>query len=493
MNSSRKGIIMKKLSLFLSVFIVAILASHAEKVFYASYDKIFSADKAKGNPNAETKEEVNLETLGFYLKKGLKGRALLNGLSDESKPLNLIYNAENNINEKQGTILFWVRPVNWKGSDKNYQLLFEAKGTKSWLLIYKYQNSSDLLFLFGQPDNGKKPYKWSVIRSNVKAWNSTLWHFIACTWTKNELQLYIDGQLKGKKKNNYPAETSFNNFAVGGLYPHKWKPLGKQTLIDELRIYNKALSKESIYKKWVNEKPQVKTSKTQIGIGKKKAVIDGIINQNEYTFSGTGFFNLNGIYSHIQGYYYLSYDQDNIYLAVKSPVLKPFLKTHTEHDSKVYQDDSVEIFLSPKPESRQYYQFVFNANGAVLDAKVKDSNWNAAPFPVSNKVSDKFWTIEMAIPFKSLDIPTPQNNDVWQINICRSFPALKCYTSISPNKKSMLGYHDFEHFPSLQFIPNLPITNINKIGNLNKAELDLNVSYLNNSQTIQKISKHCSP
>ena len=95
-------------------------------LFHAPYDRGFSAETAAGNPKGELSvEEINMETITTFLKQGIAGKALLTGIlgeDDHQKRLFCEYDAKNNISIKQGTISFWVKPIDWKPNDKDFHV-----------------------------------------------------------------------------------------------------------------------------------------------------------------------------------------------------------------------------------------------------------------------------------------------------------------------------------------------------------------------------------
>ncbi|WP_461451812.1 carbohydrate-binding family 9-like protein [Mucilaginibacter sp.] len=113
----------------------------------------------------------------------------------------------------------------------------------------------------------------------------------------------------------------------------------------------------------------------------------------------------------------------------------------TRHDAIVYHDNDFEVFINPDNTIHNYYEFEVNAINTLFDLFLnrpyRDGgpamiNWNAEGLKTAVKVQgtvnnpsdvDKGWTVEMAIPFRSIsignDILTPQDGDLWRINFSR--------------------------------------------------------------------------
>ncbi len=79
------------------------------------------------------------------------------------------------------------------------------------------------------------------------------WHHIAYVYDGGSAKLYIDGLLKDKKSTNIYDITDGRTLVVGGYYPDetKAKLIG---MVDEVKIFDEALSSEEIAKLYRNEK-----------------------------------------------------------------------------------------------------------------------------------------------------------------------------------------------------------------------------------------------
>ena len=229
--------------------------------------------------------------------------------------------------------------------------------------------------------------------------------------------------------------------------------------------------------------PQKEDSQRLITSGKVKSppVINGEIGPDEYTFKSTGFIDISRkSLSNWQSDYYLGYDDKNLYVAVVSPVLDLFRSQVKERDGKVYEDDSIEIFLEPRLSSGECFHFIINSRGTLFDEKNHDPAWNIRDFSYVSKINNHGWTVEMAIPFEWLGVKSPVNDERWRINICRTFPQHGIYTSISP---VTAGYHNIGNFIFLKFLNSSSILNLDSIGNLSLGKLDFSMSMYNAGPT----------
>lgn len=224
--------------------------------------------------------------------------------------------------------------------------------------------------------------------------------------------------------------------------------------------------------------PEIINAQVSVAIGKHTPEINGSIEKFEYSFSGTGFFNLIGkTYAVVQSHYYLSYDDKNLYVAVASPIGKSPLVKQSRRDGNLWEDESVEVYLLTDKQTK--YQFIINPEGVVYDSENGDVNWNLDALRVASKVKDGQWILEMAFPFDKLTSKTPAAGDSWKINICRSLKDNMVNTTLGPCN---ITYSDTENFISLKFASGIPQVDIESIGNLNNNILAFKMDMFSSSK-----------
>jgi hypothetical protein len=116
--------------------------------------------------------------------------------------------------------------------------------------------------------------------------------------------------------------------------------------------------------------------------------------------------------------------------------------TLTERDAVIFYDNDFEIFIDPNGDTHEYYEFEMNAFNTVWDLLLikpyRDGGpavnaWDIQGLKTAVSVDgsinqpgdkDKFWTVEIAMPWKVLkecahkDTP-PKSGDQWRINFSR--------------------------------------------------------------------------
>lgn len=134
------------------------------------------------------------------------------------------------------------------------------------------------------------------------------------------------------------------------------------------------------------------------------------------------------------------WDDENLYLLAKleEPHIWATLKNH---DDIIYHDNDFEVFIKPDANSSSYYELEVNALNTVMDLLMVKPyrfdgkalmNWDFKGIKTAvhhqgsinnpNDV-DEYWTVEIAIPFKSITAfgknATPKPGAYWRINFSR--------------------------------------------------------------------------
>lgn len=157
--------------------------------------------------------------------------------------------------------------------------------------------------------------------------------------------------------------------------------------------------------------------------GKKKPVLDGIINDMEWegALEVTEFCDKEGQRSRTDSSRILLLDRKKyLYIAalMSDSEMGSITVEHAQRDSTVYYDDSIGFLVSPNDDV--IYQVYVNATGTIWDARIDllkqefSQEWNGK-FEVKTSRTATSWSIEIKIPKKDLEI-TDSN---FRINIRR--------------------------------------------------------------------------
>lgn len=111
------------------------------------------------------------------------------------------------------------------------------------------------------------------------------------------------------------------------------------------------------------------------------------------------------------------------------------------HDTIIYQDNDFEVFIDPDGDTHQYFEIEVNALNTVMDLFMSKPyrnggramiNWDTKGLRTAVRVNgtlndprdhDSSWTVEIAIPFRSLGFYNarivPEDGATWRINFSR--------------------------------------------------------------------------
>ncbi len=221
----------------------AVGADFPSAVFHAEFDRNFQALSNQGTIEGKHSQEILWETLAAYLPAGLKGNAAMVGTgADGKQDFHIEYPNRGFFSPSKGSIAFWVNPLDWRPDDKHFHVFFRAQGRDADLIVYKGPWSSHLLFLIGpmRKENGRNI--WTIVKADIKDWKSGQWYFVTAAWGDGKASLYLNGKQAGESDYKNIPENDFVHFGVGGLFPLKWNTPQDFSLIDDLMIYNQALT-----------------------------------------------------------------------------------------------------------------------------------------------------------------------------------------------------------------------------------------------------------
>jgi hypothetical protein len=132
---------------------------------------------------------------------------------------------------------------------------------------------------------------------------------------------------------------------------------------------------------------------------------------------------------------YVGYDDTCLYIAVvcDEPMMnKAVQKVFADRDREVWENECAEIYLNPSGDKISYFHFITDILGQKYDAIGADPygynpDWKTAAFK-----GDKYWSVEVAIPFSSLNTHTPQPGQAWYALIGRERQAVPELSASQP-------------------------------------------------------------
>ena len=171
------------------------------------------------------------------------------------------------------------------------------------------------------------------------------------------------------------------------------------------------------------------------------------------------------------------WDDKNLYFFFKA-YDKDIWSYFTKRDDTTCREDCLEIFFKTNPKLPQYYDFEINALGTIYDSFIIKKNaiggdhhrgyrWNLNTMKVAVTINgtinepykiDKYWQMEVAIPFEGLDTNkrmAPKAGDVWiyQIARCEYSFYLEQGQELSANEYlNEVNFHAPEFWSKLKFV-----------------------------------------
>lgn len=215
---------------------------------------------------------------------------------------------------------------------------------------------------------------------------------------------------------------------------------------------------------------------------KKKPIIDGIVNKEEWS----NFSLLSPLIS-LQtgkmvdeiGNIYAGYDDKNIYFAFQfgRPVYsgEPIAG---EEPLNVWSDDCIELFLRPIFGGNWEYSFVGNAKGVFEEGKRTHSTDKTWKIKWNFKARKTYfgWEGEMEIPLKEIGIDKIEKGKVLEIaptnNQKSPFATQSCWTYL----KDWFGHRDFGY---LVFGGEIPSVKILKVGEIDRNQIGILIEISN--------------
>ena|GEM_PF-6182592 len=151
-----------------------------------------------------------------------------------------------------------------------------------------------------------------------------------------------------------------------------------------------------------------------------------------------------------------AYDSRNLYMLVECslPGGKQPKARKLPLDGDPWNDESVEIMLTPVVDSSTYYQIVVNAVGSIFDRTwgrgvVDGAKWNSRA-TAKTTLNTKGWVLELAIPLSSFPAGTVQPGTIWRFQTLRNDFTDKLESSaFAPTVTGK--YHEPAQFGTLTF------------------------------------------
>ena len=393
---------MKKLWMFLAGLSLAAGAVEPELSF--SFDESVNHDKPFVMLNS--KRQVSMKPVipkdvidpAGLLVPGKSGKALHTGsIAGKTGFDRVVYFWSSGIvSGTQGSITFWVNPVDAEpGNRKNRVLLRlhtldKGKEKDSIVLLLRNQNGqTGVRFYYGTLEGGNN---FVNLTANKPVWQKNQWHHIAAVWGDGKITLYIDGEYAASK--DVTAYTGAYNMLSFG---QQWEPNPGSTLLDEVRIFRRKLTDDEVRSEFQRSTAAQGAGESQrpfdFALTERTVQSDGRIQSGEYAagfalMSEGGKRAKNGSYAEYQPQAYFSYDQNNLYIAMKSRG-DDLRCTISAPDGNVWEDDCIDFYFSADGKPDNMFHFIINSAGVIYDAQLRNGaervRWQSAGVKVHER------------------------------------------------------------------------------------------------------------
>ncbi|HOD50595.1 MAG TPA: sugar-binding protein [Candidatus Hydrogenedentes bacterium] len=148
----------------------------------------------------------------------------------------------------------------------------------------------------------------------------------------------------------------------------------------------------------------------------------------------------------------VTYDNEYLYIAFRceEPKAAELQVVGENRDDYVFTGDVVEVFIKPSEQSASFYHFAINPANVVwegLHIDVLQTEFSPVWEHAAQRGAD-FWSVEIALPWKAINMETPKTGSQVKVNLCR-----ERYTEREWTLWSQTVYHflEPEHFGTFIF------------------------------------------
>ena len=120
-------------------------------------------------------------------------------------------------------------------------------------------------------------------------------------------------------------------------------------------------------------------------------------------------------------------DDRNLYVGIRVSQADYQVRARVSPRESINEDDQIGVYLDTFGDGRQGFIFYFNALGIQQDMRMSDGHWSQEWDTVlysRGQVTEDGYTLEIAIPFRSLRFPAGGSAQDWGVILTRKTPAL---------------------------------------------------------------------
>jgi len=437
--------------------------SREDLLFYASLDEGPNADYARGNPEA-------LAGLKVLFEKGKSGKALRlgeNAWADTSKLKMkkviftkdidiyhdyggsdtvgaLRYEARDNIRADEGTLAFWMKPVNWTSGGRD-RFIANLGMADTLALFYSPYWAYDMF------ENYKAPRQYTRALVGGGKLRKGRWEHIVLSWRKDMMGWWQNGVRRSiENQGVVPLANPTGTLAFGDGSTD-------ETVFDDILILARAVTDEEA--KALHYRL---ARKSEGGIITTGVYSKGAIKLRGWTDR------ILGVASEDPTEVYLRSTGKSLVIRLRYPIPEKFRADRTTYvgqpldydaagdDPEIFDDDYFDVMIRPGDDA-PVYRFAVNGAGKRYDARDDDLSWNGA-WKSTNHVDDHNWVAAFEIPYEVIGAKVAEGT-AWGINFGHGGSRVDEYGSIwafTGPDAPMLG--------TLRFVKEAAIVRVDEFG-----------------------------
>ena len=354
----------------------------------------------------------------------------------------------------EGTVSFWMKPVNYQedwigGIDTRnpgrigYFFTASHSGEKAASYDYRLQpRGYERWDAFGGLNYYENwwsdgPQSWEIegtlcwltgsqsLSTPFDLWQDGLWRMVTIVWKSGERRVFFNGlPFLADFTARHIAQAPATRISI---------PAGSKA-VDELTVWDAALTDAQVAATFYSRMPGSrlkgavqKVPRPPVAPDMGKEMVDDVWENTvkssswECTFSGMASDAKDTLeLGHRDGCLFIRYREPmpEDYAAVATRLGGSILKgSISQRDGNVWEDDCVEVRLSPD-RGKTDYVFAVSAGGAMFDARNGDKAFDADGWVVRQDAGERFWTVEMKLDLAELsDDAVPSE---WWFNFVRT-------------------------------------------------------------------------
>ena len=383
------------------------------------------------------------ESIAFV--PGRRGKAV--GLTAQTSPL--CYGGVGSLLSATGTLEFWVRPLAWKGIDRDERFSLSLDLGDAAIRMFTDTRRS---IMVTQVDIAGTSRQYI---SPIHYWGQYANQDQQVVITRNgsDIGIWIDGQRSILSDDFVtPPPHAVPVRADALCFGSQW-----DTVIDELRIYDQCFPDEQMVDRYVAaclKKKHYVPPTVAVPYVESVTMADGRVDDAQWSQCATvaDFVEMeNGLLFPRGTWVDLMYDDSAVYIRCRSRLVDGTLTGQKQVQDVWPGGDAVELFFMPAyTETWDFYQFVADPFGSHFDSRGRnDQQWNGT-WTTMSSMDDAWWTITFVITdFASMGIEPPKDATAWRANICRNWRS----GDVAWTQWALTNgvYHDYSGFGSLFF------------------------------------------